>query len=353
MYLLLLLQMAYVFVGNTVHELLGIGFFVCLIIHIVIKHRITFAIFKKHSSKRSKPRLISDIVTVALLICCIVMMLSSMGVSRTLFPWFRFLGSAAFHRYMATAVLALSVIHGGMKGYMISKRKKRAAVLISLGTAAALAFGLFGVPYLNRHFKKVDISYSEKVTGSKLEWRGKKTLVVYFTRLGNTDFDADADAVSGASLLLADGKLMGNTQLLADMLHDIAGFDCKAVTLTGKKYPSSYSSTISVASKELKDDARPPIEPIDTSAYEQIILVYPLWWGTVPMPLATFLEQSEISGKKIFLIATQGSYGFGSSTKDIKKMASGADVEEVMSIYCDDIPDSRSRLEDWLKEINS
>ena len=84
MYLLLLLQMAYVFVGNTVHELLGIGFFVCLIIHIVIKHRITFAIFKKHSSKRSKPRLISDIVTVALLICCIVMMLSSMGVSRTL-----------------------------------------------------------------------------------------------------------------------------------------------------------------------------------------------------------------------------------------------------------------------------
>ena len=34
-------------------------------------------------------------------------------------------------------------------------------------------------------------------------------------------------------------------------------------------------------------------------------------------------------------------------------MASGADVEEVMSIYCDDIPDSRSRLEDWLKEINS
>ena len=67
------------------------------------------------------------------------------------------------------------------------------------------------VPYLNRHFKVVRISYAEKVHGEKVDWKGSKPLVVYFTRLGNTDFDDDVDAVSGASLLLADGKLMGTT----------------------------------------------------------------------------------------------------------------------------------------------
>lgn len=348
MYALLIAQMAYIFVGNTVHEFLGIGFFLCLITHIVIKRKMTLAIFGKRQHKRSRSRLFADCVTVLLLLCCIVLMLSSMGVSRVLFPWFRYIGSASLHRYLATGALALAVIHG----YMRTKKKKKAAVFISLGAAAAVALGLVGVPYLNRHFKKVDIVYSEKVGGEKLVWNGRSTLVVYFTRIGNTDFEPDIDAVSGASLLLADGKLMGSNQLLADMLCDIAGFDSAAVTLTGEKYPSSYYATISAASREIKEDARPPVEKIDTSGYEQIILVYPLWWGTIPNPVATFLEQSDLAGKKIYLIATQGSSGFGSTTEDIRELVPQAEVEEVMSIYCDDIPDARPRLKEWLGEIN-
>ena len=352
MYSLLAAQLAYVFVGNTVHEIMGICFFVCVVCHIVIKRKQTAAIFRKRKVKRSKSRLFSDIVTVLLMLCCCVLMLSSMGVSRLIFPWFRYIGSASLHRYLASAVLGLAVLHGGMRGFMRAKKKKKAAVLLSLGTAAALSLGLFGVPYINRHFKKVEISYSEKVTGEKLVWNGKRTLVVYFTRLGNTDFEPDVDAVSGASLLLADGKLTGSDKLLADMLCDIAGFEKQAITVTGEKYPSSYASTVSAAGKELRNDARPAVAPIDLAGYDQIILVYPLWWGTVPMPVASFLEQSDLSGRKIYLIATQGSFGFGSSTEDIREMASGAVVEEVMSIYCDDIPDSRPRLADWLKEIN-
>ncbi len=352
MFAILIVQMTYVFVGNTVHELLGIGFFLCLVCHIVLKRRQILAIFKKRQTARSMPRLISDCVTVALFACCIALMLSSMGVSRMIFPWFKNIGSASLHRYLATATLTLSVIHGGMKGYMRTKKKKRAVILIALGAAAALALGLAGVPYLNRHFKKVEISYSEKVSGEKLEWNGKKTLVVYFTRIGNTDFEPDVDAVSGASLLLADGRLMGNTQLMADMLSDIAGFERRAITLTGEKYPSGYSSTISVASKELKEDARPGIEPIDVSGYEQIILVYPIWWFTLPAPVATFLEQTDLSGKTVYLLATQGSSGFGSSTEDARAMAHGAEFIEGLSIYCDDIPDSRAALKDWLAGIN-
>ncbi|MBR6044433.1 MAG: hypothetical protein IKP47_02240 [Ruminococcus sp.] len=353
MYLLLTAQLLCVFVGVTVHEFLGMGFFACLVCHIVIKRKVILAMFRKRSTKRSGARLFSDTVTVLLLLCCVTLMLSSMGVSRIIFPWFRYVQSVSLHRYLACAALTLAVIHGGMRGYMRAKKKKRAGVLIALGAVAALSFGLFGVPYLDRHFKKVEIDYAGKVSGDKLDWQGGRTLTVYFTRLGNTDFEADVDAVSGASLLLADGRLMGNTQLLADMLCDIAGFDKTAITLTGKKYPSSYASTVFAASEEIKSNARPPIEPIDTSDCDQIILVYPLWWGTVPNPVATFLEQSSLGGKKIYLIATQGSYGFGSSADDIRELVPDAEVEEVMSIYCDDIPDSRQRLKDWLESINT
>ncbi len=349
MYLLLVVQMLYIFTGNTVHEILGLGFFACVVIHIVIKRWWFAALFKKRESKRPKLRLVSDMLTAALMLLCLILALSSMGVSRLVFSWFNYLGSADLHRYLATAVLSVAAAHGGMHFIIVAKSKKKPVILTTLAVIAAAAVGLALVPYMNRHFKKVDISLSDKVSGDKTEWTGGKVLTVYFTRLGNTDFEEDVDAVSGASLMLADGELMGSDQLLALMMQDITGCEIKPITITGKKYPSSYNDTIGVAMDEKNKDARPEIEPIDISSYDDIVLIYPLWWGDVPMPVATFLEQNDFSGKNIYLLATQGSSGFSSSTETVKKLAKGANVEEVMSIYCDDIPDSRERLYDWVK----
>lgn len=41
----------------------------------------------------------------------------------------------------------------------------------------------------------------------------RKVLSVYFTRVGNSDFDKDINAVSGASLMLDGETLIGNSQL--------------------------------------------------------------------------------------------------------------------------------------------
>ena len=122
MYLILMVQMLYVFTGNIIHEWLGIGFFLCLIVHIILKRKVIAGMWK--GGKKSAARRFSDIVTVLLFLCIIVLMLSSMGVSRLLFPWFRFMGSSDFHRYMATAVLTLAVVHGGMHG-LTARRKRR------------------------------------------------------------------------------------------------------------------------------------------------------------------------------------------------------------------------------------
>lgn len=352
MYALLLTQMLYIFTGNTVHEILGISFFVCLVLHLIIKRKWIKAMVTGKLKPKGKAALAANISTVLLFVCCIVLMLSSMGVSRLLFPWFKLLRSSDLHRYLATAVLTLAAFHGGMHFYIRAKKKKKAACFISLACVVCLALGLFGVPYLNRHFKTVGITYADSVYGEKVEWNGKKPLIVYFTRLGNTDFDDDIDAVSGASLLHADGELMGSNQLIADMLEDIIGCGKKAVTLTGKKYPSSYGATVSAASDELDEKARPEIEPIDVSDYDSIILVYPLWWGTAPPAVSTFLESNDFSGKKIYLVATQGSTGFSHSTEDIQESAKGAEVIEALSIYCEDIPDARPKLVEWLKELN-
>ncbi len=349
LYVVMLLQMLYVFLGNIPHEILGIVFFVLLVVHIIIKRKWLKAFFRRKANRPVIVKVNGGII-ICILILSVVLALSSMGVSRTIFPWFNAFQSPILHKYLATAMLTLSVIHGGMHFYVRSRNRKRTAVIIALLAIAAAALGLAAVPYINRHFRKVEIGYGGSVSGDRLQVE-KKPLTVYFTRIGNTDFEADVDAVSSASLLMADGVMMGNTELMAHMIRDITGCEIVPVTLKGEKYPSSYSDTVVVAGKELKDDLRPEIEDIDISGYEDIILVYPLWWGTVPMPVATFLENNDFAGKKIYLLATQGSSGFGSSIADISKMAKNAEVIRGLSIYCDDIPNVRNELADWLKTI--
>ncbi len=341
MYTLLVIQMLYIFTGNNAHEILGILFFICLAVHIVLKRWWFCTVLK---SGKSGQRRFFDIITCLLILTVILLMLSSMGVSRFIFPSVHVLGIPTLHRILATVTLTLSVLHGGMHGIWRAENKKTAVTLVILACILSAAFGLFLVPYMNRHLRKVEISYDEKVKGEQVEWNGKKPLVVYFTRMGNTDFDPDVDAVSGASLLIADGEMMGSNRLLADMVCDILDCDSAAITLTGKRYPSSYNETVAVAGEELMSRARPGVEPVDVEEYDSVILIYPLWWGSVPMPVASFLEQNDFGGRKIYLIATQGSSGYGNTVSEIEALCPGATVIPGASIYCEDITDAREEL---------
>ena len=240
-------------------------------------------------------------------------------------------------------------MHGGTNAYIHARKKKRAVFLTALFTAGAATVGLFLVPYLDRHFKKVEIVYEEKMQGEKLlTAEDPDTAVVFFTRVGNTDFSENVDAVSSASLLVASGRLMGNAEFLSEMIHDISGAPVQMIRLTDYRYPSSYQDTVTIGGRELRERKRPAIAPVEVSEYQRIILVYPLWWGTIPMPVASFLESQDFTGKTIYLMATQGSSGFGSSAADVRKSAPGAEVIEGLSIYCDDVPDARERLYEWL-----
>ncbi len=351
MFAILLAQMLYVFAGNVVHEILGIAFFVCLITHMILKRHWLKSLINSKGKKLPASVWLFHIVTILLVISVIALMLSSIDVSRFIFPDIHFLGSLDFHRYLATAVLALAILHGGLHLRLRSKHKKRFTIILVILTIAGIATGLFLLPYLNRHFKTVEVKTESVGPAKKVSTLSDKPLVVYFTRLGNTDFEEDVDAVSGASLLKLDGRLMGSNELIASMVKDAIDCDVTAVTLIGEKYPSSYNDTVTKASEELNEQARPEIKPIDISNYNKIILIYPIWWGTVPMPVATFLESGDFSGKTIYLIATQGSIGFASSTADVEKMCPGAQVNEGISIYCEDIPDARKQVEDYLKTI--
>ncbi len=117
----------------------------------------------------------------------------------------------------------------------------------------------------------------------------EKCLIAYFSRAGN-------NYVSGNIVNLP----IGNTEVVAKMIQEIIGGDLFRIDPVNS-YPDDYTETTEVAEKELHDNARPElsshVENMDS--YNVIFLGYPNWWGTMPMPVFTFLEEYDFSGKTI------------------------------------------------------
>jgi flavodoxin len=69
------------------------------------------------------------------------------------------------------------------------------------------------------------------------------------------------------------------------------------------------------------------VENMDS--YHVIFLGYPNWWGTMPMPVFTFLEEYDFSGKTIIPFCTHEGSGMGRSEKDIAKLCPKATILKV------------------------
>ena len=214
-----------------------------------------------------------------------------------------------------------------------------------------LAVGaIFGLPYLDRWFHKVEVNRAELLHGEKLNVDGK-ILIVYFSRVGNTNFPDKVDAVSGASIMLDDKKIIGNAQMIAELVQSVTGGDIFAIQ-TEKIYPADYGQTVQVAKQEFTSGELPKLKNLPAvDAYDKIILIYPLWWHTLPKAVENFLRSRDLTGKKIYPIVTHGGGGFGESIDALKNFTR-AEISEPLDIYSSDIPASRKIIFDWIRSTH-
>ena len=84
------------------------------------------------------------------------------------------------------------------------------------------------------------------------------------------------------------------------------------------------------ANREQNDDsARPEIaKQFELDNYDTVYLGYPIWWGTMPKIINTFLETYDLSGKTVMPFCTSGSSGISASVNAIRKYL--PDVKEGM-----------------------
>ena len=169
----------------------------------------------------------------------------------------------------------------------------------------------------------------------------KKCLIAYFSRKGQ-------NYVSGR---IVDLKI-GNTEVVATMIRKLTGgdmFHIESVTA----YPNDYTEATEVAKNELRAKTRPKLtgQVKNMGAYDVIFLGYPNWWGTMPMPVFTFLESHDFSGKTIVPFCTHEGSGMGHSEKDIAKACPRAAVLEGIAIHGTDASSAASTVSSWIERL--
>ena len=171
---------------------------------------------------------------------------------------------------------------------------------------------------------------------------GKKCLIAYFSRNGQ----------NYASGRIVDLKV-GNTEVVANMIQKITGgdmFHIESVTA----YPKDYTETTEVAKDELRAKARPKLtgQVKNMESYNIIFLGYPNWWGTMPMPVFTFLESYDFSGKTIVPFCTHEGSGIGHSEKDIVKACPKAAVLKGIAIHGTSASSAVSDVSSWIDKLS-
>ena len=93
-------------------------------------------------------------------------------------------------------------------------------------------------------------------------------------------------------------------------------------------YDTAFQATIDRCMKDREQGILPEIKPLtsDLAKYDFIFLGYPVWFGTYAPPIATFLAQVDLSGKKVIPFCTFGSGGLESSMKDLAEKQPNAEV---------------------------
>ena len=126
----------------------------------------------------------------------------------------------------------------------------------------------------------------------------------------------------------------GNTQGIAYEIQKQTGTEIFEL-VPDPPYSESYNTVLREAQRDQHRQARPKLRThIENFAdYDVIMLGYPNWWASIPMPVASFLEEYDFTGKTIMPFCSHGGGRFGQSLTAIAKLAPKAHITEGLSVH--------------------
>ena len=148
-----------------------------------------------------------------------------------------------------------------------------------------------------------------------------------------TGSNLESTGTQGGNVLIAYFSWGGNTQGIAEEIQAQTGADLFEIQMV-EPYSTDYNTVLEQAQQDQNAQARPELSTHveDMEQYDTILLGYPNWWASIPMPVASFLEEYDFTGKTIVPFCSHGGGRFGQSLTAITKLVPEAVLGEGLAI---------------------
>ena len=172
--------------------------------------------------------------------------------------------------------------------------------------------------------------------------------MAYFTAAEN----GENDAMTSASKVSFWGEDMGNAEAMANVVAAYVGGDLFSIQ-TVKDYPIEYNDLADNAKAEKDAGIYPELATqVDISGYDTVFVVYPIWWYTMPMPIYTFFNEYDLSGKTIIPVTTHEGSRLADSFTKMKELEPDATVLDGLAVSGSRVENARDDVADWLNGLN-
>ncbi len=181
----------------------------------------------------------------------------------------------------------------------------------------------------------------------------KNLLAIFFALvMGGTALFAQVAVAAEKKVLVAYFSHTGTTEKVALEIQRQIGGDLFKVE-TVQNYSTDHKKLVDYAKKELAADARPSLKASVTNldAYDVVFVGYPIWWYTLPMPLFTFFESHNSSGKTVIPFCTHGGSRLSGTVELIQQLAPKAQVLEGLAISRKATSEIPEDVTEWLKKL--
>ena len=180
-----------------------------------------------------------------------------------------------------------------------------------------------------------------------------RILIAYFTWADNTVVEdpgaVDVDATTSASVLVP-----GNAARLAGWIQQEVGGDLHSI-IVEEPYSSDYDECLDRAADEKADNARPALTShVDNmEEYDVVFLGFPNWWYTLPMPVLTFVEEYDWSGKTVVPFVTHGTGGLSGTIRDLTAaLPEDVTILDAIGVYRPEVAGARDDIAAWLDTLD-
>lgn len=177
-------------------------------------------------------------------------------------------------------------------------------------------------------------------------------LLTYFTVMMD---EGTVDAVGRASRVATDQEVLGNTEYLSHLIRQELGGDLFRIEPVEEYQVSDMDAVLERAYKEKQENARPALKQQveNLEQYDIVFIGFPNWNADLPMPIYTFLEGVDLSGKTIVPFVVHGGSGFSRTVSTIQELQPNATVlTDGFSISRDDVISSGADIIEWAKSLN-